>query len=252
MTQRLTGKTAVITGASSGIGAATAALFAAHGARVVVNYRQSEERAKTVVENIRQAGGIAEAIQGDVSKPEQIEYLLTSSLDTVGQIDIWANFAGADILTGSGAQLSQLEKLDMLFDVDLRGAMLCCWAIAPIMQKQGYGSIINMSWDLVTHGMEGINPQMFAAVKAGIMGFSKCLSRHYAPAVRVNDVAPGWIETAFAKEDMRDDYYQDVIDKTPLRRFGKPEDVANAALYLASDDAAFITGQTIRVNGGLV
>ncbi len=99
--------------------------------------------------------------------------------------------------------------------------------------------------------MQGRNPEMFAAVKAGVTGFSKCLARSYAPEVRVNDLAPGWIETAFARENMRPEAYQAVVESTPLNRFGTPEDVAWAALSLASDEAAFITGQTLRVNGGL-
>ena len=119
------------------------------------------------------------------------------------------------------------------------------------MKEAGGGVILNMSWDLALQGMEGRNPEMFAAVKAGILGFSKCLARSYAPEVRVNELAPGWIETAFAKEKMKPEAYQAVVERTPLKRFGMPEDVAWAALYLASDEAAFITGQTLRINGGL-
>jgi 3-oxoacyl-[acyl-carrier protein] reductase len=99
--------------------------------------------------------------------------------------------------------------------------------------------------------MEGRNPEMFAAVKAGVLGFSKSLARSFAPEVRVNDLAPGWIETAFAREVMAPEAYRAVVERTPLRRFGTPEDVAHAALYLCSEEAAFITGQTLCVNGGL-
>ena len=252
MGDRLQGRTAVITGASSGIGAATARLFAAEGAKVVINYRSSRERAQSVADSIREAGGCAFAVQGDVSDPGQVRELVARALSHLGHFDIWCNFAGADILTGEGAGLSALEKLDRLISVDLRGTILCSWEVAELMHARGSGAIVNMSWDLVLHGMEGVNPQMFAAVKGGVMSFSKCLSRHYAPQVRVNDVAPGWIETAFAREEMRQEYYRDVIEKTPLKRFGQPEEVARAALFLASDEAAFITGQTLRVNGGLV
>lgn len=252
MAKRLENKTAVITGASSGIGAATASLFAAEGAHVVVNYRGSRQAAQAVVNGILAAGGRAVALQGDVSRPGDVERLLADSLEALGGIDIWANFAGADILTGAGGGQTDLEKLDRLIAVDLRGTILCCWAVAPLMQQAGGGAIINMSWDLVLHGMEGINPQMFAAVKGGVMSFSKSLARHHAPEVRVNDVAPGWIETAFARENMRREYYREVIEKTPLARFGQPREVAQAALFLASDEAAFISGQSLRVNGGLV
>ncbi|MCA1853469.1 MAG: SDR family oxidoreductase [Beggiatoa sp.] len=119
------------------------------------------------------------------------------------------------------------------------------------MKAAGSGVILNMSWDLALSGMAGRNPEMFAAVKAGVLGFSKCLARSYAPEVRVNELAPGWIRTAFADEAMAHEAQEAVIADTPLRRFGAPEDVAHAALYLCSDEAAFITGQTLRVNGGL-
>ncbi len=252
MNKRLSNKTAVITGASTGIGQAVARLFAEHGAYVLINYKSSRSAAEALVSEIVCAGGRAVAVQADVAQQADVQRLLAEAQQNLGQIDIWANIAGADILTGDGARQTDLEKLDSLIAVDLRGTMLCCWAVAPLMQQAGSGVILNMSWDLVLQGMEGVNPQMFAAVKAGVMGFSKCLARHYAPEVRVNDLAPGWIATEFALENMREEYFNNVVASTPLKRFGKPEDIANAALYLASDEAAFITGQTLRVNGGLV
>jgi 3-oxoacyl-[acyl-carrier protein] reductase len=249
---RLQDKTVVITGSSTGIGRAIAKLFAQQGAQVVLNYNRSQAAAEQLADEIREEGGSTLAIQADVSRLEDVNRLVDTAMASFGRIDIWANIAGADILTGEGAKLSDPEKLNRLIDVDLKGTMLCCWRVAPIMKAAGHGVIINMSWDLVITGMEGRNPEMFAAVKGGILGFSKCLARSYAPEVRVNDLAPGWIETAFAKEAMRQEAYQAVVEKTPLRRFGRPEDVAWAALYLASDEASFITGQTLRVNGGLV
>lgn len=250
---RLKNKTAVITGASTGIGQAIARLFASQGARVGINYNRSHEQASRLAAEIERDGGSTFTIQADVSRPDDVDRLVDEALQQLGgRIDIWANIAGADILTGEGARLDDREKLARLIDVDLRGTIYCCWRVAPIMQRQQSGGVIlNMSWDLVLQGMEGRNPEMFAAVKAGVMGFSKCLARSCAPQVRVNDLAPGWIETAFAQEEMSEDYYRAVIAKTPLQRFGSPEDVAWAALYLASDEAAFITGQTLKINGGL-
>jgi 3-oxoacyl-[acyl-carrier protein] reductase len=148
--------------------------------------------------------------------------------------------------------LQPSEKLERLIEVELKGTIYSYWGVAPLMKAAGSGVILNMSWDLAIHGMEGHNPEMFATVKAGVLGFSKCLARSYAPEVRVNDLAPGWIETAFAKEIMHPDAYDAIVERTPLQRFGVPEDVAHAVLYLASDEAAFITGQTLRVNGGIV
>jgi 3-oxoacyl-[acyl-carrier protein] reductase len=252
MQPRLLSKTAVVTGASTGIGQAIAHTYAQHGARVGLHYHRSSAQAETLAREIAAAGGQATLLQADLAQADEAERLAETAWERMGRIDIWANIAGADVLTGEGAQLSDRDKLDRLFAVDLRATMLCCWKIAPLMKQAGGGAIINMSWDLATQGLQGRNPQIFAAIKAGILGFSKSLARSYAPEVRVNDLAPGFIETAFAREAMSPEYYQWVIEQTPMRRFGTPEDVAQAALYLASDEAAFITGQTIKINGGWV
>jgi Dehydrogenases with different specificities (related to short-chain alcohol dehydrogenases) len=137
--------------------------------------------------------------------------------------------------------------------VDLRGTILASWEAANVMQEQPDGGvIINMSWDHVLFGMEGNNPQMFSAVKGGILSFSKSLARSVAPNVRVNILAPGWIETEFAATTMNPDFHRRVIESTPLLRWGTPEDVARAAVFLASPDAAFMTGQMLMVGGGVV
>ena len=118
------------------------------------------------------------------------------------------------------------------------------------MITQG-GSIINLSWGLALRGMEGRNPEMFAGVKVGITGYTRPLARSLAPRNRVNEIAPGWIETSFAESKMDKNCRESIFSSTPMRRFGQPEDVASAAVYLASDESSFITGQTIAVNGGL-
>lgn len=248
---RLAGKRAVVTGASSGIGRAIACRFARAGAQVVVNYARSAERAEAVVAEIRAAGGSACALRADVADAAAVTALVSAAVDALGGIDIWANVAGADILTGDGAAEDDLSKLARLIDVDLRGTMLCAWAVAPLMQAAGSGVILNTSWDLALRGMGERNPEMFAATKAGVTGFTRALARTLAPHIRVNEVAPGWIATAFAEQAMTDAYRQGVIAATPLARFGTPEDVAAAALFLCSDEATFITGQTLKVNGGL-
>lgn len=247
---RLDNKRAVVTGASSGIGSAVARAFAAAGAAVVVNYATSRAAAEALVAELHDGGQTAHAVQADVSDTDAIDGLVSSATSLLGGIDIWANIAGADILTGRGATLSDTAKLSRLLDVDLRGTMLCSWAVAPQMEARGSGVILNMSWDLALVGMAERNPEMFAASKAGVTGFTRSLARSLAPRVRVNELAPGWIATAFADE-MADDYRAWVIAQTPLERFGTPDDVAAAAVFLCSDDAGFITGQTLKVNGGL-
>ncbi len=249
---RLEHKTVVVTGASGGIGESIATTFAREGAHVVVNYNSSKEKAVDIVKKINSTGGKAVAIRANVTDPKDVTLLIDEALSELGQIDIWVNNAGADILTGKGAELSEQEKLQSLIDIDLKGTINCCWSVLPVMEQAGHGVIINMTWDLAIHGFQGRNPQMFAAVKAGVRGFSQSLAKTVAPEIRVNLVAPGWIETAFAEDIMKTTYYQERISEIPLRRFGQPEDVANAALYLASDEAAYITGQTININGGLI
>ena len=249
---RLEHKTVVITGASSGIGESIATTFAREGAHVVVNYNNSKAKAEQIVRQINGGGGQAVAIRANVAEPKDVSFLIDEALSELGQVDIWVNNAGADILTGKGAELSEQEKLQSLIDIDLKGTIHCCWGIVPVMEQAGHGVIINMTWDLAIHGFQGRNPQMFAAAKAGVIGFSQSLAKTVAPDIRVNLVAPGWIETVFAKERMETTYYQARIREIPLKRFGQAQDVANAALYLASDEAAYITGQIFNINGGLV
>lgn len=249
---RLEHKTVVVTGASSGIGEAIATTFAREGAHVVVNYNSSKDKAEHIAKQINGAGGKAIAIRANVKDPEDVRYLINEAQSELGQIDIWVNNAGADILTGKGAKLTEQEKLQSLIDVDLKGTINCCWGILPVMEAAGKGVIINMTWDLAIYGFAGRNPQMFSAVKAGVRGFSQSLAKTVAPEIRVNLIAPGWIETAFAEDVMETTYYQERIREIPMKRFGQPQDVANAALYLASDEAAYITGQIININGGLI
>lgn len=246
---RLAGRRAVVTGASSGIGRAMALAFAREGASVLVNYHRNHAGAQACVDEIVASGGTASSFSGDVARADEVGELVATATERLGGIDVWANVAGADILTGSGARLSDEAKLERLLAVDLRGTILCCWSAAPAMSEGGV--IINLSWDLALSGMGGRNPEMFAAVKAGVSGFTRSLARSLAPRLRVNEIAPGWIETAFAENDMAEEYRRGVIEQTPLARLGQPHDVAEAAVYLASDAAAFVTAQTIKVNGGL-
>ena len=249
---RLKDKIAVITGASSGIGRGIAEAFAREGADVVVNYLKSKDSAESLVEEIKQSGRRAIAVQADMANEDDIDRLIEKTIEEFGRIDIWVNNAGADILTGTGAAAEIHEKLEHLIEVDLRGTINACWSITQTMQEQGYGVIVNMGWDLATHGFEGTNPQIFAATKAGVLGFTRSFAKSVGPEIRVNLVSPGWISTAFAEDHMDAGYRQARISEIPLARFGRPEDVAAAVVFLASDDSSYLTGEAIKINGGLV
>lgn len=252
MSGRLEDRTVLVTGAATGIGRAIAGLYAEEGARLLLHYHRSETEAGELAGQIRAAGGEAMTLQADLGQEAEAERLVAEAWKRAGRIHVWVNNAGADILTGAGAEAGMAERLERLVRVDLLGTIRCCWQVAPRMRSAGGGVILNMSWDLAPHGMAGRTAQIFAAVKAGISGFSKSLALSWAPQVRVNELAPGWIETRYARTTMPAETRRDVVERTPLGRLGLPLDVAYAALYLASDEAAFITGQTLRINGGWI
>jgi 3-oxoacyl-[acyl-carrier protein] reductase len=250
--RRLEGVRAVVTGASSGIGAAIAGTFGGEGATVLVTHRDSADAAAEVAQRIEGLGGSAQIAQADLRTRAACEALVAEAGDRLGGLDVWVNNAGADVLTTEAADWDWERKLDLLLEVDLKGTVACSYAAGAAMREQpGGGTIVNMSWDHVTAGMAGENPELFSAVKGGVLAFSKSLARGLAPQVRVNVLCPGWIETRFARETDRD-FHRSVAESTPLARWGRPEDVAAAALWLASPDAAFITGQAVNINGGVV
>jgi len=246
----LRGKHVLVTGASSGIGRAIAIAAARAGADVAITYRANEAGANAVASDIRGTGQRAVIIRAELASPDDIDRTGTMVVEAFRTIDVWVNNAGVDILTGDGARLSRREKLDRLISVDLKGTMLGSWTAAELMRSQpGGGAIINVSWDRVLQGMEGENPELFSAVKGGVLSFSRSLARSLAPTIRVNVLAPGWIETAFGS-DAPAAFKARIAAEIPLRRWGTPEDVGSAAVYLASDAARYLTGQILMVNGG--
>lgn len=247
---RLDGKIVLVTGASSGIGRAIALGCAREGADLAITYRSNADGAEQAARDIRALGRRAEVMRADISREDDVAALARAAAERLGRVDGWINNAGADILTGAGAKLSRLEKLDRVLAVDLRGTMLASWAAAEVMGARG-GAIVNLSWDHVTFGMAGENPILYSAAKGGIASFSKSLARQLAPAIRVNILAPGFIETAFG-EQADQEWYREVAEDTPLKRWGRPDDLVGAALFLVSDESRFVTGQMIMVNGGVV
>jgi len=247
----LSGKRAVICGGSRGIGRAIALACAAAGADVAVAYHTSRSAADDVAGAIRKLGRRAEVFAADTSQADEVRRLAADAGGALGRVDVWINNAGADVLTGKTATRSRVEKLDLLLGVDLRGTMLASWAAVELMEQQPDGGVIlNMSWDhVLTGGVKGEYSQLFCAAKGGVYSFSRALARSVAPRIRVNVLGPGWIETAYGST-LDSATKQRITATIPLGRWGTPEDVAHAAVYLASDAAGYVTGQMLLINGG--
>jgi 3-oxoacyl-[acyl-carrier protein] reductase len=252
VTFSLRGKVALITGASSGIGRAIALAYAEAGADVALAYRRNRRGADETATHARAAGRRAELLQVDMAEPRDLDTLAEALRRTFGRVDVWVNNAGADILTGESARLSWIEKLDRLLAVDLRGTVLASWKAVELMRAQPPGGVIlNMAWDHILAGMKGHYAQVFCAAKGGVYSFSRALARSVAPHIRVNVLGPGWIETEYGQA-LDPAVKQRITASIPVARWGTPEDIAQAAVYLASDRAAYVTGQMLVVNGGSV
>jgi 3-oxoacyl-[acyl-carrier protein] reductase len=251
VTGKLEGRVAVVTGASSGIGRAIALALAAEGADVVVNYRRSAEMADGVAADIEAGGRRARSVQADVSIASDVSRLVASAIEVFGRVDVWVNNAGTDILTGEARGWADETKWDRVMAVDLKGTWLCSRAIAPVMVERGEGAIVNISWDHVAQGLGQPLASIYAAAKGGVAAMSRCLAREFAPSVRVNVVAPGWIRTRWG-ETAEPGVERKIVAMTPLARWGRPDDVVGAVVFLASEAASFITGETILVGGGVV
>jgi 3-oxoacyl-[acyl-carrier protein] reductase len=250
-TRRLAGQAAVVTGASRGIGRAIALALAREGACVVVNYARSHGPAEAIAAEIRAAGGEALVARADVSRASDVDGLLASALEAFRRVDLWVNNAGADILTGEARAWPAERQWDEVMAVDLKGTWLCSRAAAAAMRGAGGGAIVNFSWDHVVQGLGNATAAIYAAAKGGVAAMSRSLAREFAPEVRVNVVAPGWIRTQWL-DGAGPEVQRRVAEATPLGRPGTPDDVAGAVAFLASDEARFITGQTLAVNGGVV
>ncbi|QDT39402.1 SDR family NAD(P)-dependent oxidoreductase [Stratiformator vulcanicus] len=252
----LPGRSAVVTGASSGIGRAIAIQLAKAGADLLITCRSSRESLERSASDCREFGGRVETFVGDLADPFVRAELERATFERFGVPHVVVNNAGVDLLTGSESELAYGDKLRRLFEVDIAVTVEVAKSfglrMAEAARRDGAPasrSIINIGWDLAEVGMEGDSGELFATAKNAVMGFTRSLAVSLAPDVRVNCVAPGWIQTAWG-EGASEYWQQRVIDETPLRRWGTPEDIAKAIRFLASDDASFITGQVINVNGG--
>ena len=242
------GKTALVTGGSRGIGRAICLELAAQGATTLVNYHRSEEAAKAVVAEIEAGGGTALAMQADVSDEAQVKALFKQARAVNGALDILVNNAG--MTRDNVIMLLKPADFDQVINTNLRSCWLCSKEAARLMMRKRSGSIVNITSVV---GIAGNGGQTnYAASKAGIIGVTKSLAKELAVrGVRVNAVAPGFVATDMTA-DLSDELKQGALAAIPLGRLGEPSDIASAVAFLASDAAAYITGQTLVVDGGMV
>lgn len=250
---RLDGKTAVVTGASSGIGRAIALELAQAGADVVVHARASRTELDQVADAIRAMGQRVHLVMGDLAQEATCTTIVEQAWSWAEDIQIWVNNAGGDVLTGSAASWSFEQKLEYLWQVDVRATIQLSRLVGRRMIQRATDHadrcILNMGWDQAEGGMAGDSGEMFAAVKGAVMAFSRSLTRSLAPAVRVNCLAPGWIRTAWGQEAAH--LWQTRARRESLmQRWGTPDDVARVARFLVSPASGFVTGQVIPINGG--
>jgi NAD(P)-dependent dehydrogenase (short-subunit alcohol dehydrogenase family) len=239
---KLNGKVALITGAGSGIGRATAVLFAQEGAKIAVADYVAEDGEETV-RLIEEAGGEAIFIEADVRKSADVQRMIQSAVDTFGRLDILHNNAGVNTICLL-AEVAE-EEWDRVLDTNLKGTFLGTRYALPVMLGQGGGVIINTASNMGMNAQANVSP--YCVSKAAIIMLTKATSAEYAKQnIRANCICPGFIETPMTQP------WESVVDieKTPPGKYGQPEDVANAALYLASDDAGYVTGSAMIVDGG--
>ncbi|MDF9417073.1 3-oxoacyl-[acyl-carrier-protein] reductase [Bacillus altitudinis] len=244
----LTNKTAVVTGASRGIGRSIAIDLAKKGANVVVNYSGNEAKANEVVDEIKALGQQAFAVKADVSNAEEVQALMKQAVDTFGSIDILVNNAG---ITKDNLLMRMKEnEWDDVININLKGVFNCTKAVTRHMMKQRSGRIINVASVVGVCGNPG--QANYVAAKAGVIGLTKTTAKELASRhITVNAVAPGFISTDMT-DKLDENVQTEMLKQIPLARFGAPEDISNVVVFLASEGAGYITGQTIQVDGGMV
>ncbi|WP_226578680.1 3-oxoacyl-[acyl-carrier-protein] reductase [Halobacillus litoralis] len=239
---------ALVTGASRGIGRAIALELASQGAKVAVNYAGSEDKAEAVVQEIKDTGGIAIKIQANVSSDEDVKRMVKTVVDEFGRLDILVNNAG--ITRDNLLMRMKEEEFDSVIDTNLKGVFLCTKGVTRQMMKQKYGRIINVASIVGVSGNPG--QANYVAAKAGVIGMTKSNAKELAARnIQVNAVAPGYISTDMT-DALTDEQREQMLSLIPLKRLGDGQDVARVVRFLASEDAAYMTGQTLHVDGGMV
>jgi len=245
---RLKGKVAIVTGASRGIGRGIARMFAEEGAKVVVNYNTSKKEASSLAEEIKKMGRDVLLVQADVSKADQVKNMVRKTMERFGRVDVLVNNAGTLVPAKSFLESTE-EGWNKTLDVNLKGAYLCSREIAPIMLKQKKGKIINISSISGLYDKLGMGYVDYVSSKAGMIGLTRALAVHLGPAINVNAIAPGTVETEIVAA-LPAEVKQQMKDEALVKRLGTPEDMAYAAVYLASDESDFVTGEVLTVSGG--
>lgn len=249
--RELTGLQALVTGATSGIGRAIALELARGGADVIIHGRTSKSSADSIIDQVFAVEREPLVMLADLSDQKACDRLVEDAWDVTEGLDIFVANAGTDVVTGEAADWSFDRKLQALFAVDVTATIRLCKGIGERMKSGRGGVILTVGWDQAETGFDGESGLLFGPAKGAVMAFTRSLARNLAPRVRVNCLAPGWIKTSWG-EGASERWQQRVETETPMRRWGLPEDVAATARWLASPAAAFITGQIVRINGGVV
>jgi 3-oxoacyl-[acyl-carrier protein] reductase len=244
----LTGRVALVTGASRGIGREIALELARQGANVAVNYSGSEAKANEVVDLIKEMGRDAFAIQCDVSNSEQVTFMVKETIERFSKLDILVNNAG--ITRDNLLMRMKEEEWDDVININLKGVFLVTKAVTRQMMKQRFGRIINVASIVGVSGNPG--QANYVAAKAGVIGLTKTSAKELATRnITVNAIAPGFITTDMT-DKLTEEVKSEMLRVIPLARFGEPKDIAKVTCFLASDDSSYMTGQTLHVDGGMV
>jgi 3-oxoacyl-[acyl-carrier protein] reductase len=243
------GKHVVVTGAARGIGKALALAFAEQGARVLVHYGHADKEAEEVVRLIEQLGSEALLLRADLAKREAVEQFVQEAHACLGEVDVWINNAGASANSSEAGGLSESERFERMLAIDVLASWICCQGASTFMRDGG--CILNLGWNHALDGASGLVSQLYATSKGAVIAMTRSLARTYAPRIRVNCIAPGWIENEWALS-RSESFRQQVAQRIPLARWGMASDIVNMALFLVSPAASFITGQVLIVDGGEV